>query len=313
MSESGTVSRERAWLIAARPHTLPAAVAPVFVGTGLAIHDDRFAVFPALAALLGAILLQIGANFANDYYDARKGADEDAVGFTRVTQSGLVPPEQVRYGMIATFGSAIALGTTLVYVGGLPILIVGLASVAAGILYSGGPYPFGYYGLGDLFVFVFFGLIAVTGTYYVQAVATMASVGPLPLWIPSDAITLEVIGASLPMAALITSILVINNLRDIDSDRQAGKYTLAVWIGTRGTRIEFLGLLAIAYFIPVWFVRGDSFGILVLTPMLTLPIAASIARVVLSENGESELNGALERAGQLVATYAVLFGVGLAV
>jgi len=313
MTTTADVSRTRAWLIAARPHTLPAAAAPVVVGSALAYHDDVFAPLPAIAALLGAALIQIGTNFANDYYDAQTGADEDAVGFTRVTQAGLLPERRVKTAMIATFGAAIALGTTLVYVGGVPILVVGLASVAAGVLYTGGPYPFGYYGLGDLFVFVFFGVVAVTATYYVQATAAMAGVGPFPTWVPEGTVTAEAVVASLPMAALITNILVVNNVRDIESDRRAGKRTLAVLIGYTWSRVEFLALFGLAYVVPVWFALQPAFGLGALLPLLTLPLAAFVARTVLTERSEAALNPTLERTGQLVAVYALLFAIGLVV
>ena len=312
MTTTAEVSRARAWLIAARPHTLPAAAAPVLVGTALAYHDGVFAPLPGLAALLGAALIQVGTNFANDYYDAQTGADEDAAGFTRVTQSGLLPERRVRRAMIGTFGAAILLGTSLVYVGGVPILVVGLASVAAGILYTGGPYPFGYYGLGDLFVFVFFGLVAVTGTYYVQATAAMASVGPFPTWVPEGTVTVEAVVASLPMAALITNILVVNNVRDRESDRRAGKRTLAVLIGYTWSRVEFCALLALAYAVPAWFALRPGFGLAVLLPWLSAPLGALLARTVLAERSEAALNPALERTGQLVAGYAALFAAGLA-
>jgi 1,4-dihydroxy-2-naphthoate octaprenyltransferase len=312
MTTTSDVSRARAWLIAARPQTLPAAAAPVIVGTGLAHHDGVFAPLPALAALLGAALIQIGTNFANDYYDAQTGADEDATGFTRVTQSGLIPERRVRRAMLGTFGAAILLGTTLVYVGGVPILVIGLASVAAGILYTGGPYPFGYYGLGDPFVFVFFGLVAVTGTYYVQATATMAAVGPFPSWVAEGTVTVEAAVASLPMAALITNILVVNNVRDMESDRRAGKRTLAVLVGYTWSRVEFCALLALAYAVPVWFALQPAFGIAVLLPLLSAPLGVLVARTVLTERSEAALNPALERTGQLVAAYALLFAVGLA-
>ena len=312
MTTTSGVSRARAWVIAARPQTLPAAAAPVVVGTGLAYHDGILAPLPALAALLGAVLIQIGTNFANDYYDAQTGADEDATGFTRVTQSGLIPERQVRAAMIATFGAAILLGTTLVYVGGVPILVIGLASVAAGILYTGGPYPFGYHGLGDIFVFVFFGLVAVTGTYYVQATAAMASVGAFPTWVPGGTVTVEAVVASLPMAALITNILVVNNVRDLETDRRAGKRTLAVLVGYTWSRVEFLGLLALAYVVPVWFALQPDFGPAALLPWLSFPLGALVARTVLTDRSEAALNPALERTGQLVAVYAVLLSIGLA-
>jgi 1,4-dihydroxy-2-naphthoate octaprenyltransferase len=312
MTTTSEMSRARAWLIAARPQTLPAAAAPVIVGTGLAYHDGVLGPVPALAALLGAALIQIGTNFANDYYDAQTGADEDATGFTRVTQSGLIPERRVRRAMIGTFGAAILLGTTLVYVGGVPILVIGLASVAAGILYTGGPYPFGYYGLGDLFVFVFFGLVAVTGTYYVQATATMAAVGPFPMWVPEGTVTAEAVIASLPMAALITNILVVNNVRDMESDRRAGKRTLAVLIGYTWSRVEFCALLGLAYAVPVWFALQPGFGLSALLPLLSAPLGVLVARTVLTERSETALNPALERTGQLVAAHALLFAVGLA-
>src|SRR6056297_980929 len=220
-------SRREAWLMAARPHTLPAAAAPVLVGTGLAVHEGLFAPLAALAAFVGAALIQIGTNFANDYYDAVKGVDtDDREGFTRVTHSGLIAPARVKRAMYATFAAAILVGIYLVYVGGLPILVIGLASVASGIAYAGGPYPLGSHGLGDLVVFVFFGVIAVTGTYYVQAAALVGEA--FPLWLPAGTVTLAAVVASLPIAALSTNILVVNNVRDLKEDAATGKRTLAV-------------------------------------------------------------------------------------
>ena len=304
------VSRRRAWVMAARPQTLPAAAAPVFVGTGLAFGMNVFAPLAALAALVGALLIQVGTNFANDYYDAKSGVDTDErEGFTRVTQSGLITPGEVRRAMVSTFACSIFVGVYLVSVGGLPILVVGLASVAAGILYAGGPYPLGSYGLGDLFVFVFFGLVAVTGTYYVQAAAVLA--GPFPLWIPPDTVPLAAVVASLPAAALSTNILVVNNVRDRETDRAAGKRSLAVLIGYRWSRVEFFGMLGMAYTIPIVFWL-TGFGPLVLAPLLTLPYAASIAGTVLTRTDGAALNPALERAGKLLAAHSALFALGLA-
>lgn len=303
------VSRRKAWLMAARPQTLPAAAAPVIVGAGLAINDGVFAPLPALAALVGAALIQIGTNFANDYYDAIKGTDTDErEGFTRVTAGGLIDAGEVKQAMILTFGAAILVGTYLVSVGGVPILVVGLASVASGIAYTGGPYPFGYRGLGDLFVFVFFGLVAVTGTYYVQAAAVLAE--PFPLWIPGGTVTAEALLASLPIAALSTCILVVNNVRDLETDRATGKRTLAVMLGYRWSRVEYGVLLAVAYLVPPWFlVRG--FGLAVVVPLLTLPYAALVVRTVATRTSGEALNPALERTGKLLAAYAGLFAAGL--
>jgi 1,4-dihydroxy-2-naphthoate octaprenyltransferase len=302
------ISQRQAWLMAARPQTLPAAASPVIVGIGLALAMGVFAPLPALAALVGALLIQIGTNFANDYYDAKSGVDTDErEGFTRVTQSGLITPTEVRRAMVGTFALSILVGIYLVYIGGLPIIIVGLASVAAGILYTGGPYPFGSYGLGDLFVFVFFGLVAVTGTYYVQAAA---AVPPFPLWIPRGTLPLSAIVASLPAAALSTNILVVNNLRDRETDREAGKHTLAVIIGYRWSRVEFLGMLGMAYTIPIVFWLTGS-GLFVLAPLLTLPYATSIASTVLTRTDGQALNPALERVGKLLAAHSLLFALGL--
>jgi len=310
MTEVADVSRTRAWLMAARPHTLPAAVSPVLVGSGLAFHDGVFDPVVALAALLGAALIQIGTNFANDYYDAQKGADtDDREGFTRVTQSGLIEPRTVWTATYATFALAILVGVYLVWIGGLPIVVVGLSSVAAGLLYTGGPYPYGYRGLGDLFVFVFFGVVAVTGTYYVQAASTVAGV---PLWLPPGTITFDALVASLPMAGLITNIIVVNNVRDMETDRKAGKRTLAVYLGYRGSRVQFVTLLLLAYAVPLWFL-ATGYAVWVLLPLLSLPLAVSLTRTVLTETSGAALNPALARAGQLAAAFALLFAVGLAV
>jgi len=307
---TATASRRRAWVMAARPQTLPAGAAPVVVGVGLAVADGVLAPGPALAALLGALLIQVGTNFANDYYDAVNGVDtDDREGFTRATAGGLIEPRQVKRATVATFGGAVLVGSYLVSVGGLPIVVVGLSSIAAGVLYTGGPYPYGYYGLGDLFVFVYFGLVAVTGTYYVQAVrATGVS---LPVWVPAGTVTLDSVLAGAAVGALATGILVVNNIRDRETDRQTGKQTLAVLLGYRLTRVEYLGLLALAYAVPpVFWLRAYSPA--VVAPLLTLPLAALVARTVLTRTGGDALNPALERTGQLLALYALLFAVGLA-
>jgi 1,4-dihydroxy-2-naphthoate octaprenyltransferase len=309
MTESADVSRRDAWLMAARPHTLPAAAAPVVVGTALAVHEGVFAALPALAALLGAALIQVGTNLANDYYDAVKGADTDErEGFTRVTQSGLIPPERVKRATAATFAAAMAVGVYLVYVGGVPILVVGLASVASGILYTGGPYPLGYYGLGDLFVFVFFGVVAVTGTFYVQAAAVLAE--PLTTTVPPGTVTASALVAGLPIAAISTAILVVNNVRDLETDRAAGKRTLAVRLGYTWSRVEFALLLALAYAVPVYLWLDGAFGPAVLLPLATAPYAAKVARTVWTESGADALDPALERTGKLLAAYAAAFALG---
>jgi 1,4-dihydroxy-2-naphthoate octaprenyltransferase len=307
------VSRTKAWLMAARPQTLPAGASPVIVGTGLAIHANVFAPLPALAALLGALLLQVGTNFANDYYDAVKGADtEDREGFTRVTAGGLIEPDRVKQAMYATYALAVVVGLYLVYVGGLPIVVVGLSSIAAGIAYTGGPYPYGYRGLGDLFVFVYFGLVAVTGTYYVQAAATLPTVAPLSLTVPEGTVTAAALTASLPAAGLSTAILVVNNIRDRESDAKAGKRTLAVILGYTASRVEWSLLVGMAYVVPVVFALDPQFGLPALAPLVTLPLAVLVGRTTLTRTYGEALNPALERTGQLLAAHSVLFATGLA-
>ncbi|SDM75959.1 1,4-dihydroxy-2-naphthoate prenyltransferase [Halogranum gelatinilyticum] len=305
------ISRTKAWVMAARPQTLPAAAAPVLVGVGLALHDGVFAALPALAAFVGAALIQVGTNFANDYYDAVQGADtEDRQGFTRVTSSGLIDASEVKRAMYLTFLAAIVVGSYLVYVGGVPILVIGLLSVASGIAYTGGPYPLGYHGLGDVFVFLFFGVIAVTGTFYVQAASVLAA--PFPVGIPPGTLPLAAVVASLPVAAISTDILVVNNVRDKEEDTKTGKRTLAVRFGYGFSRVQFVGLLLLAYAVPLYFWAGGQFDWTVLLPLLSLPLAGQVTKTMLTRTDGEALNPALERTGQLLALYALLFAVGMA-
>jgi 1,4-dihydroxy-2-naphthoate octaprenyltransferase len=311
MTATADVSRREAWLIAARPQTLPAGASPVVLGVALAVADGVFALLPAAAALVGALLIQVGTNFANDYYDAVKGTDDpDREGFTRVTAGGLIAPEQVKRAMAGTYALAVVVGLYLVYIGGLPILVVGLSSIVAGLLYTGGPYPYGYYGLGDLFVFVYFGLVAVSGTYYVQAVTT-TSAGAFPLAVPAGTVTAAPLLLGVAAGALSTAILVVNNIRDRESDREAGKRTLAVMVGYRLSRVEFLGLLGAAYAVvpALWLVGGYSPAVLL--AFGSLPLAVLVARVVCTRTDGEALNPALERTGQLLALYSVLLSAGL--
>jgi 1,4-dihydroxy-2-naphthoate octaprenyltransferase len=264
--------------------------------------------------LIGALLIQIGTNFANDYYDAVKGVDtDDREGFTRATQAGLIPAGQVRGAAFASFGLAFLVGCYLVSVGGLPILVIGLASLFSGYAYAGGPYPLGSHGLGDLFVFVFFGVVAVTGTVYVQAAALLAE--PLATTLPQAVLDSGALApalvASLPMGALTTNVLVVNNIRDLETDRAAGKRTLAVMIGYRASRVEYVGLLALAYLTPIALWLGFGYPLPVVAPLVTLPYGATIARTVCTHSDGETLNPALEQTGRLVALYAVLFAAGV--
>ena len=264
----------------------------------------------ALAALVGALLIQIGTNFANDYYDAVKGTDtEDREGFTRVTAGGLIEPRQVKRAMLGTYGLAVLVGVYLVYLGGVPIVVVGLSSIVAGVLYTGGPYPYGYYGLGDFFVFLYFGVVAVTGTYYVQAVTEVG--GAFPLWLPPGTLSVAVVVASLGAAGLSTAILVVNNIRDLESDAAAGKRTLAVMLGYRWSRVEFLALVALSYIAPVVLWAGFDYPWTTLLPLFSLPNAVPLSRTVLSRTDGEALNPALEQTGKLFGVYALLFAGGL--
>ncbi|WP_424004582.1 1,4-dihydroxy-2-naphthoate polyprenyltransferase [Haloarcula salina] len=307
------VSKRKAWLMAARPQTLPAGAAPVIVGMGLAVHAGVFAPLPAVAALVGALLIQVGTNFANDYYDAVNGADTDErEGFTRVTAGGLIDASEVKRAMVLTYALAVVVGVYLVAVGGLPIVVVGLSGIAAGVLYTGGPFPYGYRGLGDLFVFVYFGLVAVTGTYYVQAAATAAGVGTFPTTLPAGTVTLDAVTASLPAAGLSTAILVVNNVRDRETDMAAGKKTLAVYLGYAWSRVEFLAMVGMAYVVPTIFALDGTYGLPALAPLLSLPLAASVSKTVLEHTDGEALNPALERVGQTLFVHSVLFALGLA-
>ncbi|MBK1697286.1 1,4-dihydroxy-2-naphthoate polyprenyltransferase [Rhodovibrio salinarum] len=303
------VSRLRAWMMAARPQTLPAGASPVIVGTGAAIGAGVFHLWAALAALFGALLIQIGTNFANDYYDALNGADTDArTGFTRVTSVGLIDGRTVYRAMWLTFAGAVGVGCYLVWLGGLPIVALGLVSIAAGIAYTGGP-AYGYKGWGDPFVFVFFGLVAVNGTYYVQAVAGGA---PLPLGIPDGTLGWDSLLASLPPAGLTTCMLVINNIRDVDGDRAAGKRTLVVRFGRPAARLELVGLLVLAYGVPLALALVESAWALLL-PLLTVPIAVSVVRTLYIATDGPTLNRTLARSGKLMLAHSLLFAAGLAV
>lgn len=291
-----TPGKARAWLMASRPATLPAAVTPVLVGTAVAVHAGHFRALPFLAALISAMLIQIGTNFANDLFDFHKGADTHArLGPTRVTQSGLISPAGVTRAMILTFGASALVGLYLVVVGGLPILLVGLASIAAGILYTGGPWPLGYHGLGDIFVFVFFGLIAVTGTYYVQALSLSG----------------VAVAASIPVGLLVTAILVVNNVRDMETDRLAGKNTLAVRLGRPATRVQYALCVGGAYVFPLalWLAHVTSW--LFWLPWLTAPIAYGLIRTVATREDGPTLNGALRGTGRLHLLFGVLFAISL--
>jgi 1,4-dihydroxy-2-naphthoate polyprenyltransferase len=290
------VSGLRIWLMAARPRTLPAAIAPVLVGTALAGFFHVFHPLRFLAALLGAIFIQVGTNLSNDYSDARRGADaDDRLGPVRVTAGGLVPPKQVLVATYVSFGLAVLAGVYLVAVAGWLLLVIGAASILAGVLYTGGPKPYGYEGLGELFVFLFFGVVAVAGSFYVQVVH----------------LDWEAFALSVPVGLLAAAILVVNNVRDIDSDRRASKRTLAVRLGRANTRWLFAAIVYGAFLLaPVTWIFGPLKPWLMLT-WLALPLATALVRIVRTHTDGPSLNGALARSGMLQLIFCVLLSAGL--
>jgi 1,4-dihydroxy-2-naphthoate octaprenyltransferase len=284
------------WMMAARPKTLPAGIAPVLVGTALAGFLHVFHPLRFIAALLGSILIQVGTNLSNDYSDARRGADtEDRLGPVRVTAGGLVPPRQVLIATYVTFGLAVLCGIYLIAVAGWALLLIGLASILAGVLYTGGPRPYGYEGLGELFVFLFFGVAAVAGSYYVQV----------------RDFSWESFALSVPVGLIAAGLLVVNNTRDIDTDRRANKRTLAVRLGRERARVMYATMICASY--PLALITW-VFGPLkpwLLISWLTLPLALGVIQLVRTHTDGPSLNRALAKTGQLQLAFCVLLSVGL--
>ena len=284
--------------MAARPRTLPAAIAPVLVGTAAAIehHGDLRRPWAFVAALIGSIFIQIGTNLANDYSDAKRGADTvERLGPVRVTSAGLVAPRRVLIATWLAFGIAVAAGIYLATVAGWIIIAVGVASIAAGVLYTGGPRPYGYAGLGEVFVFLFFGLVAVNGSYYVQLERLD--------WLP--------FGLSVAVGCLATAILVVNNVRDIDTDRRAGKNTLAVRLGRQGARSLYVGLVVAAYGCLLGTVTSHGGPWWALLGFVSAPLALKPARAVLNRTDGPALNGALAGTGALLGIFSLTVSAGL--
>jgi 1,4-dihydroxy-2-naphthoate polyprenyltransferase len=290
------VSSLRIWLMAARPRTLPAAIAPVLVGTALAGFGGIFHPLRFVAALLGAVFIQVGTNLSNDYSDARRGADaEDRLGPVRVTAGGLVPPRQVLVATYVSFGLAVLAGIYLIVVAGWLLLVIGAASILAGVLYTGGPRPYGYEGLGELFVFLFFGVVAVAGSFFVQV----------------KHLHWEAFALSVPVGLLAAAILVVNNIRDVDSDRRAAKRTLAVKLGRERTRVLFAAVVGLAFLLaPVTWLFGPLHAWVMLS-WLALPLAVALVRTVRTRTDGPSLNGALAASGQLQLVFCVLLSAGL--
>ena len=286
----------RLWALAARPRTLPAAVAPVLVGTALAIDYDQFKPLAFLAALIGSIFIQIGTNLSNDYSDARRGADtEDRLGPVRVTAGGLMPPRRVLVGTYVAFGIAVLAGLYLTAITGPELILVGAASIAAGVLYTGGPRPYGYEGLGELFVFLFFGVVAVVGSYYVQA----------------EQLPWEAFALSVPVGLLASAILVVNNVRDADTDRRAGKRTLAVRLGRERARRLFDAMIVVSYLTVVAIPLAGALSWWVVLPLLSLPLVPPLWRTVAERTDGPSLNRALADTGRLLGVFSLLLAAGI--
>jgi 1,4-dihydroxy-2-naphthoate polyprenyltransferase len=285
----------RLWITAARPRTLPAAVAPVAVGTALAGTEGVFRPLAFVCALIGSVFIQIGTNLSNDYSDARRGADtEDRLGPVRVTAGGLMPPKQVLVGTYVAFGIAVGAGAYLIAIAGWQLLVVGAASILAGVLYTGGPRPYGYEGLGEVFVFLFFGVVAVVGSYYVQ----------------TEDLSWIAFALSVPVGLLVSAILVVNNIRDIETDRRAGKRTLAVRLGRERTRVLFAVMVGAAFVVPivVWLAGGLSAWLLL--TLAALPLVPPLVRTVSTRSDGPSLNRALADTGRLVAVFSLLLAAG---
>ncbi|HTO71428.1 MAG TPA: 1,4-dihydroxy-2-naphthoate polyprenyltransferase [Myxococcota bacterium] len=291
------VSKSAAWLAAARPRTLPAALAPIAVGTAVAAAQGAARPGIAALALVTALALQLAANFANDLFDFEKGADTEArKGPPRAVQSGWLTPREMRAGIAAACALALGAGGGLVAAGGWPIALAGALALAAALAYTGGPWPLGYHGLGDALVFLFFGVVGVAGSHYVQARAASA----LALW------------ASVPVGLLVTAILAVNNLRDLDTDAHAGKRTLAVRIGAPATRAYYAALLALAFAVPPALVAAGALSRAALLPLLASPLAAVLAVRVARARDADTCNAALSGTAQLAALFAGLFALGIA-
>lgn len=290
-----TNSKLNSWILASRPKTLPAAFVPVIVGSALAVYSNQFFFPYSIVALLCAILIQIGTNFTNDLYDFLKGADnEKRKGPLRVLSSGMISIKEIRLGIIIVFGFAFLLGLYLVYSTNLIVLWIGIISIIAGLAYTAGPFPLAYNGLGDLFVFIFFGIVGTMGTYYLH----------------THEFNLLSFLISLPVGALTTNILIVNNYRDIDEDKSADKNTLAVILGRTFTRTEFMILMLISFIVPFFLFYFYDFRLWIFLPYITIPFAVIIVKMLFTMRGE-QLNKTLELTAKFSALYGLLFAAGI--
>ncbi|MCE7735066.1 MAG: 1,4-dihydroxy-2-naphthoate polyprenyltransferase [Candidatus Heimdallarchaeota archaeon] len=284
------------WKLASRPKTLPAAITPVVVGSALAFFSSSFKLLPALSCFFGALLLQIAANLANDYYDYKKGTDPvERIGPMRVAASGLLAADELFRGLMLIILLSIINGLYLIWVGGIMILLIGVASIISLMAYSGLRVAYGYYGMGDVMVFIFFGLFAVNGTYFVQN----GSIDEISLW------------GSLPSGFLITAILVVNNYRDIKTDNATGKRTLAVIMGQKNTRLYFISLLSLSYVVLLIFYLRLDFSIFIFLPLITVPLSYKVIKALYLDVDGPRLNKTLASTAKLGLIFSILFSIGI--
>ena len=283
------------WIIASRPRTLLAAFVPVMVGSAVAFNEGKLKIILSLSALLCSLLIQVGTNFTNDLYDFLKGSDTTKrKGPRRVLASGLISVGEMKTAIVLTFLTAFLIGLFLVYHGGFVILVIGILSILAGLAYTAGPYPLAYNALGDIFVFMFFGIIGTVGTYYLH----------------TNDLSIVSFISSIPVGALVTNILVVNNYRDIEEDKTAGKKTLAVKLGKNFTRYQFIFLIVLSFLVPLILFIFFNASIFIFLPYLTLPIAYKVISMIYTLNG-TQLNTTLELTARLSAIYGLLFSAGI--
>lgn len=288
-------SKIKTWILASRPKTLWASIAPILIGTAMAFSDDSMQLTTAFIILIAALLIQVGTNFANDYFDYIHGVDsKERIGPLRVTQAGLIKPEMMKLAFISVFSLSFFIGLYLVWLGGWPILAIGIISILSGILYTGGPYPFGYYGLGDIVVLIFFGPVAVGGTYYLQTFN----------------LNFSVIFSGFAPGLFSMAILTVNNLRDIHTDRQAGKKTLAVRFGATFARREYLFTIILACIIPAILLLFDSNHPYSVATILVFLFAFSSIKTVFNDKIGPHLNQVLAHTGKALFLYSVIFSIG---
>jgi 1,4-dihydroxy-2-naphthoate octaprenyltransferase len=293
--QTKNISKLQSWILASRPRTLPAAIVPVMVGSALAIYHGIFFPIYSIIALLCSVLIQIGTNFTNDLHDHLKGSDtNERKGPLRVLASGLISVKEMELGIFLVFLTAFLLGLYLVYSVGIMILWIGVLSILAGLAYTAGPFPLAYNGLGDIFVFIFFGIVGTVGTYYLH----------------TQHFTLLAFLISLPVGALITNILIVNNYRDIEEDKTAGKKTLAVLLGREFSRYEYVFFILVSFFIPFLLHFKYDFSFWVFLPYLTLPLAISLVKMIYELSGPA-LNKTLELSAKFSALFGFLLSIGI--